>query len=209
MDLACSTRRQTQAEITCAWRASPAKVRPPSPCPWRRSVGLKRSRRKIWWAMTGSNRRHLRCKRSALPTELIALVQPCRLGGWLLRCKGKPPARPRSRPHPRLAGRGRSRGAPACRISRLFRLTAQGIPLNPRPRRDGLRSPRWSAGVAQSVRVPACHAGGRGFEPRHSRQFRFLSQGSRARISPEDCSGYRQRFRVFGPTDAARLSGLQ
>ena len=25
-----------------------------------------------WWAMTGSNRRHLRCKRSALPTELIA-----------------------------------------------------------------------------------------------------------------------------------------
>ena len=26
-----------------------------------------------WWAMTDSNRRHLRCKRSALPTELIAL----------------------------------------------------------------------------------------------------------------------------------------
>src|SRR5690606_7734162 len=25
-----------------------------------------------WWAMTDSNRRHLRCKRSALPTELIA-----------------------------------------------------------------------------------------------------------------------------------------
>jgi hypothetical protein len=25
-----------------------------------------------WWAMTGSNRRQLRCKRSALPTELIA-----------------------------------------------------------------------------------------------------------------------------------------
>src|SRR4051812_24435974 len=32
---------------------------------WR---GLKK-----WWAMTGSNRRHPRCKRGALPTELIAL----------------------------------------------------------------------------------------------------------------------------------------
>ena len=28
------------------------------------------------------------------------------------------------------------------------------------------------AGVAQLVRVPACHAGGRGFEPRHSRHSR-------------------------------------
>ena len=28
--------------------------------------------KKIWWAMTGSNRRHLPCKGSALPAELIA-----------------------------------------------------------------------------------------------------------------------------------------
>ena len=29
---------------------------------------------RIWWAMRDSNSRHLRCKRSALPTELIALT---------------------------------------------------------------------------------------------------------------------------------------
>ena len=32
-----------------------------------------------WWAMTGSNRRHSRCKRDALPTELIAHFQGRRL----------------------------------------------------------------------------------------------------------------------------------
>ena len=40
------------------------------------------------------------------------------------------------------------------------------------------------AGVAQSVRVPACHAGGRGFEPRRSRQSSsFLDQNRSARLS--------------------------
>ena len=32
-----------------------------------------------------------------------------------------------------------------------------------------LRGLPYSGGVAQSVRVQACHAGGRGFESRHSR----------------------------------------
>ena len=34
---------------------------------------------KRWWAMRDSNSRHLRCKRSALPTELIARRLAC---GW-------------------------------------------------------------------------------------------------------------------------------
>ena len=49
-----------------------------------------------WWAMTGSNRRHLRCKRSALPTELIARVDQ------VDRCKLaliKGPARQRQPPN--------------------------------------------------------------------------------------------------------------
>ena len=30
---------------------------------------------RIWWALTGSNRRHSACKADALPTELSALIK--------------------------------------------------------------------------------------------------------------------------------------
>lgn len=35
-------------------------------------ISLRQTRRGSWWVMRDSNSRHLRCKRSALPTELIA-----------------------------------------------------------------------------------------------------------------------------------------
>ena len=58
------------ADTTNAYAHAPSSTGPPAPtC---RESARRASAKADWWAMTGSNRRPPRCKRGALPAELIA-----------------------------------------------------------------------------------------------------------------------------------------
>ncbi len=54
--------------------------------------------------------------------------------------------------------------------------------------RAGCLVGRGCGGVAQLVRVSACHAEGRGFEPRRSRHFTWRSSVKRLSFGVESCS---------------------
>ena len=113
------------------WRAGPARLfffealpnpqmtgmasgRSGKPAPLRESEPECRILQGVgWWAMTDSNRRHLRCKRSALPTELIAR------SGRSFKQAGRNSARRNDRISP-PAYRFRRADAPLCKNLRFF-----------------------------------------------------------------------------------------
>ncbi len=107
--------------------------------------------------MRDSNSRHPRCKRGALPTELIALTgEPGKMAVLYAVVSG-------------IASRKTS----GLLLSLLF-ATKPFLLLDSKPPiayQPSHLLRQVCAGVAQSVRVLACHARGRGFKSRHSRHF--------------------------------------
>ena len=115
-------------------------------------------------------------------------------------CAGTTPRMP---DHPRP--RGRALDGSSSRLRRSFGQPHAGSLARLDTRRPGsYLSPRYRrspaahrAGVAQLVRVPACHAGGRGFEPRRPRHSTARSLAIFASVRPHRLYGFRwKRYRV-------------
>ena len=62
----------SKAKFNCEKELIKKKAYPLEDTPKHRSKDILSIYSGKWWAMRDSNSRHLRCKRSALPTELIA-----------------------------------------------------------------------------------------------------------------------------------------